>query len=82
MLLNVAVGLFLVSRDRARGLKLTLESLRWTTFKSWLNVGKYTLLEARLCQRIPPEGGPGLIGGQDESSSSSLNDPSPSSSDE
>ncbi|KAJ8432401.1 hypothetical protein Cgig2_010003 [Carnegiea gigantea] len=38
MLRNDAVELSLVSRDMIRGLKSTLEGLRWTVFESWLSL--------------------------------------------
>ncbi|KAJ8426958.1 hypothetical protein Cgig2_027682 [Carnegiea gigantea] len=63
MLPHDAVGPSLMSKDVARGLKVTLEGLRWTTFESWLNVSKRALLEVQLRQRIPPEGGPRPAGG-------------------
>ena len=47
MLLNSAVGFSLVSRDMARGLKATLEGLRWTSFESWLDVNRCGLLQLR-----------------------------------
>ncbi|KAJ8432990.1 hypothetical protein Cgig2_029440 [Carnegiea gigantea] len=46
MLINDIVELFIVSREIARDLKLTLKGLQWTTFESWLSVNKPTLLEA------------------------------------
>jgi len=51
-LLNDAEGLSLVSRDMAKGLKETLEGLRWTSFESWLDVNRCGLLQLR--QQTPP----------------------------
>jgi len=75
MLLNDAVGLYLVSRDMVRGLNPTLQGLQWTTFELLLNDSKRALLEVQLRQRIPSEGDPGPPGGEEESSS--LNEPPP-----
>ncbi|KAJ8424762.1 LOW QUALITY PROTEIN: hypothetical protein Cgig2_032279 [Carnegiea gigantea] len=61
--------------DIARGLKLTLEGLRWTTLESWLSINKRALLEVHLRQRVPPGGSLILMSGQEESSGS--NDPLP-----
>ncbi|KAJ8427690.1 hypothetical protein Cgig2_003601 [Carnegiea gigantea] len=80
MLLNNAVRLSLVSRDMARGLKSTLQGLQWTTFELLINDSKRALLDVQLRKRIPLEGDPGPLGGEEKSSA--LNEPPPPSSDE
>ena len=75
MLLNDAVKLGVVSGPMAIDLKLTLEGLRWSPFKSWLGHSSRGLMEAQFRQRTPSDGACELADGQEESSRS--NGPAP-----
>ncbi|KAJ8438624.1 hypothetical protein Cgig2_017962 [Carnegiea gigantea] len=77
MVVKDAVQLSVLSRDLAGNLKSTLKGLRWTIFKSWLNVNKHALLEVQLGRRVLLGGGLGQANNQEESSGSN-NHPPPS----
>ena len=80
MLLNNVIELGVVSGFMAVDLKLILEGLRWTSFKSWLSCNSRDLLREQLRQRAPSGGVRGLVNSQEESSGST--DLPPPSSDE
>ncbi|KAJ8435866.1 hypothetical protein Cgig2_028574 [Carnegiea gigantea] len=66
--LNDAVKLGVVSGPMAIDLKLTLEGLRWSPFKSYLGRSSRGLMEAQFHQRTPSDGARELADDQEESS--------------